>query len=167
MKSLRSAMLFALCVGAAPIAVWAADAQEKKHHGAEHAEEVQADQTHEGRGGIFTRVGDWFATVGRSDERKQEIRTQRHARRAERRAQNEKKAHMRSGSGASESRANREGHGERARSHDGKRGEHRREGHGEGHGESMKSHDGQRGEHRQEGHAERERGGHGDAKAHE
>lgn len=40
---------------------------------------------------VFNRVGDWFATVGKSDEEKQAILTERKAKRAKERAEKEAK----------------------------------------------------------------------------
>ena len=40
---------------------------------------------------IFNRVGDWFATIGKSEEEKQKILTQRKAERAAKRAEKEAK----------------------------------------------------------------------------
>jgi len=46
---------------------------------------------HANENAIFNRVGDWFATIGKSDEEKAQIKAERKAKRAAKRAEKEVK----------------------------------------------------------------------------
>ncbi len=74
--------VFVLCVGASNLSF----AQEEKGKGAspkayEHANENS----------IFNRVGDWFATVGKSDKEKERIKAERKTQRALKRSEKKMK----------------------------------------------------------------------------
>ena len=76
-KAIWAAMVLLLMLAARP-----AFAQEEKQKGASTTAYEQASER-----SVFNRFGDWFVTVGRSEEEKAKILEERNARRAAKRAE--------------------------------------------------------------------------------
>jgi hypothetical protein len=81
MKKIMVLALAAMLVFSAGVSFAAKDGKGASAQAYEHADD----------NAIFNRVGDWFATVGKSDEEKAKIKVQRKADRAVKRAEKEAK----------------------------------------------------------------------------